>query len=145
MAVTPRDRKAFRMSRNTNANPNFFPSFQRKLRMAQLSTGGFIVLPGGFGTFEEVMEMVTWNQLRIHRRPVVVLNGKNTVFGLSSARKLILEDVQSTASIPRSEIKSKGPSLKGSLRPPTRRSSSLSILRPETTRSKIGGNGVWKR
>ncbi|GHJ84074.1 hypothetical protein NliqN6_0476 [Naganishia liquefaciens] len=47
---------------------------ERKLRMAQLSTGGFIVLPGGFGTFEEVMEMVTWNQLRIHRRPVVVLN-----------------------------------------------------------------------
>ncbi|KAJ9103621.1 hypothetical protein QFC19_004196 [Naganishia cerealis] len=50
---------------------------ERKLRMAQLSTGGFIVLPGGFGTFEEVMEMVTWNQLRIHRRPVVVLNGKS--------------------------------------------------------------------
>ncbi|KAJ9094087.1 hypothetical protein QFC21_006188 [Naganishia friedmannii] len=47
---------------------------ERKLRMAQISTGGFIVLPGGFGTFEEVMEMVTWNQLRIHRRPVVVLN-----------------------------------------------------------------------
>jgi predicted Rossmann-fold nucleotide-binding protein len=48
--------------------------------MAQLSTGGFIVLPGGFGTFEEVMEMVTWNQLRIHRRPVVVLNGTSGPF-----------------------------------------------------------------
>ncbi len=47
---------------------------QRKARMAELATGGFVVLPGGFGTFEEVMEMVTWNQLRIHRRPVVVLN-----------------------------------------------------------------------
>ncbi|KAJ9111487.1 hypothetical protein QFC22_006514 [Naganishia vaughanmartiniae] len=53
---------------------------ERKLRMAQISTGGFIVLPGGFGTFEEVMEMVTWNQLRIHRRPVVVLNGKSHAF-----------------------------------------------------------------
>lgn len=49
----------------------------RKARMAELSTGGFIVLPGGFGTFEEVLEMVTWNQLRIHRRPVVVLNVNN--------------------------------------------------------------------
>lgn len=49
---------------------------QRKQRMAELSEGGFIVLPGGFGTFEEVMEMTTWSQLRIHQRPVVVLNGE---------------------------------------------------------------------
>ncbi|KAG7561974.1 hypothetical protein FFLO_02614 [Filobasidium floriforme] len=47
---------------------------ERKQRMADLSQGGFIVLPGGFGTFEEVMEMTTWSQLRIHRLPVVVLN-----------------------------------------------------------------------
>lgn len=39
-------------------------STQRKTCMAQLATGGFIVLPGGFGTFEEVMEMTTWNQVR---------------------------------------------------------------------------------
>lgn len=31
--------------------------------MAKLSTGGFVVLPGGFGTFEELFEMVTWNQV----------------------------------------------------------------------------------
>ena len=31
--------------------------------MAQYSTGGFIVLPGGYGTFEEMMEMITWNQV----------------------------------------------------------------------------------
>lgn len=37
---------------------------QRKLKMAQYSTGGFIVLPGGYGTFEEMMEMITWNQVR---------------------------------------------------------------------------------
>jgi predicted Rossmann-fold nucleotide-binding protein len=30
--------------------------------MANYSTGGFIVLPGGYGTFEEMMEMITWNQ-----------------------------------------------------------------------------------
>lgn len=54
--------------------------------MAQLSTGGFIVLPGGFGTFEEVMEMVTWNQLRIHRRPVVVLNGTHAILPLFIAK-----------------------------------------------------------
>ena len=31
--------------------------------MAQISTGGFIVLPGGYGTYEEMMEMITWNQV----------------------------------------------------------------------------------
>ncbi|KAF4463128.1 Lysine decarboxylase [Fusarium albosuccineum] len=35
---------------------------------------GFIALPGGFGTMEEVMEMTTWNQLGIHRVGVLLLN-----------------------------------------------------------------------
>jgi predicted Rossmann-fold nucleotide-binding protein len=46
--------------------------------MAQLSTGGFIVLPGGYGTYEEMMEMITWNQVSDHanlaRLDVLVLN-----------------------------------------------------------------------
>jgi uncharacterized protein (TIGR00730 family) len=46
---------------------------ERKAMMASLSDG-FIALPGGFGTFEELCEMVTWTQLRIHAKPVVVLN-----------------------------------------------------------------------
>lgn len=36
--------------------------------------GGFVALSGGFGTFEELMEMTTWNQLNIHSMPVVVYN-----------------------------------------------------------------------
>jgi predicted Rossmann-fold nucleotide-binding protein len=44
--------------------------------MAQISTGGFIVLPGGYGTFEEALEMITWNQLGIHKLPVVILNSE---------------------------------------------------------------------
>ncbi|KAH8586724.1 hypothetical protein B0O99DRAFT_643802 [Bisporella sp. PMI_857] len=35
---------------------------------------GFIALPGGYGTLEELMEVVTWNQLGIHNRGIVVLN-----------------------------------------------------------------------
>ncbi|KAK9327396.1 hypothetical protein V1520DRAFT_348967 [Lipomyces starkeyi] len=35
---------------------------------------GFMALPGGFGTLEEVMEIVTWNQLGIHNRGIVLLN-----------------------------------------------------------------------
>jgi uncharacterized protein (TIGR00730 family) len=46
---------------------------ERKAMMASLSDG-FIALPGGFGTFEELCEMITWTQLRIHAKPVVVVN-----------------------------------------------------------------------
>jgi hypothetical protein len=45
----------------------------RKARMAELSDA-FIAMPGGFGTFEELFEMITWSQLGIHRKPVGLLN-----------------------------------------------------------------------
>ena len=45
----------------------------RKARMEELSDA-FIALPGGFGTFEETLEMITWAQLGIHRKPVGLLN-----------------------------------------------------------------------
>lgn len=45
----------------------------RKSMMAALSDG-FIALPGGFGTLEELIEIVTWGQLRFHDKPVGVLN-----------------------------------------------------------------------
>ena len=43
---------------------------ERKALMAELATG-FIALPGGFGTFEEVIEILTWNQLGLMAKPVV--------------------------------------------------------------------------
>ncbi|CBX96999.1 similar to lysine decarboxylase-like protein [Plenodomus lingam JN3] len=36
--------------------------------------GGFVALSGGYGTFEELMEVTTWNQLGIHSMPVIVFN-----------------------------------------------------------------------
>ncbi len=46
---------------------------ERKLRMAELCDG-VIALPGGFGTLEELIEMLTWSQLALHRKPVGILN-----------------------------------------------------------------------
>lgn len=46
---------------------------ERKSLMAELSDG-FIALPGGFGTLEEIIEIVTWGQLRFHQKPCGVLN-----------------------------------------------------------------------
>jgi uncharacterized protein (TIGR00730 family) len=45
----------------------------RKARMAELSDG-FIALPGGFGTFEEFCEILTWGQLGFHVKPIGLLN-----------------------------------------------------------------------
>jgi len=45
----------------------------RKALMAELADG-FVALPGGIGTLEELFEIVTWSQLGIHRKPVGVLN-----------------------------------------------------------------------
>lgn len=46
---------------------------ERKLKMHELSNG-IITLPGGFGTFEELFEMLTWAQLGLHRKPIGLLN-----------------------------------------------------------------------
>ncbi|CAL9766590.1 unnamed protein product [Musa acuminata subsp. burmannicoides] len=46
---------------------------ERKAEMAR-QADAFIALPGGFGTMEEVLEMITWSQLGIHDKPVGLLN-----------------------------------------------------------------------
>ncbi|KAI8075118.1 hypothetical protein BC940DRAFT_287491 [Gongronella butleri] len=48
----------------------------RKKTMANESQG-FIVIPGGYGTMEEMLEMITWSQLNIHSKPIILLNTKN--------------------------------------------------------------------
>lgn len=46
---------------------------ERKAKMAELADG-FIALPGGLGTLEELFEVATWSYLEIHRKPIGVLN-----------------------------------------------------------------------
>ncbi|MFQ5629735.1 MAG: TIGR00730 family Rossman fold protein [bacterium] len=46
---------------------------ERKVLMAELSDG-FIALPGGYGTLDELFEMLTWTQLGIHTKPCAILD-----------------------------------------------------------------------
>ncbi len=46
---------------------------ERKALMAELAEG-FVALPGGIGTLEELIEVYTWHQLGLHRKPLGVLN-----------------------------------------------------------------------
>ena len=64
---------------------------ERKARMAELSDG-FVVLPGGLGTLEELFEIVTWKQLGLHTKPIVVVNSagywdnlRATIDGIAAA------------------------------------------------------------
>jgi uncharacterized protein (TIGR00730 family) len=54
---------------------------ERKATMASL-VDGFIALPGGLGTLEETLEILTWAQLGIHHKPVGVLNVEGYYDGL---------------------------------------------------------------
>lgn len=49
---------------------------ERKLKMHDLADG-FIALPGGFGTMEELFEILTWGQLGLHQKPIGLLNMEN--------------------------------------------------------------------
>jgi uncharacterized protein (TIGR00730 family) len=45
----------------------------RKAKMAQLSDG-FVILPGGLGTLDETFEILTWKQLQLHDKPIVIVD-----------------------------------------------------------------------
>ena len=49
---------------------------ERKKKMADMSDAA-IALPGGFGTFEELLEIITWRQLELYNNPVIILNTNN--------------------------------------------------------------------
>jgi uncharacterized protein (TIGR00730 family) len=56
---------------------------ERKALMAELSDG-FVALPGGAGTLEELIEIYTWSQLGLHRKPMGVLNVNGYYDGLAA-------------------------------------------------------------
>jgi uncharacterized protein (TIGR00730 family) len=58
----------------------------RKARMHELSNG-YIALPGGFGTFDELFETLTWGQVGEHEKPIGLLNVKDYYLPLLAALK----------------------------------------------------------
>lgn len=49
---------------------------QRKWKMYEMADG-FIALPGGYGTFDELFETITWAQIGVHQKPIGLLNIRN--------------------------------------------------------------------
>jgi uncharacterized protein (TIGR00730 family) len=64
---------------------------ERKNKMFELSEG-FLALPGGFGTLEEIIEVLTWQQLDLHKYPVGFLN----VNGFYDHLKMFFSEMERT-------------------------------------------------
>jgi len=64
---------------------------ERKALMYELSDA-FMVLPGGFGTMDETMEVITWRQLAIHDKPVTFISENNFWQGIESTFNLMREN-----------------------------------------------------
>lgn len=62
---------------------------ERKALMSTLSDA-IIALPGGYGTMEELFEMLTWAQLNLHKKPVAVLNTKDFYDPLIAMRDVMI-------------------------------------------------------
>lgn len=67
--------------------------------MAKLSDA-FVALPGGFGTFEELFEMITWTQLGIQRKTIAILN----VGGYYDKLLAFLEDAVANGFVSRAKL-----------------------------------------
>lgn len=64
---------------------------QRKQRMADLSDG-FVALPGGWGTLEELAEILTWKQLGLVSQPIALLNTQHFFDPLLSQMRLMVQE-----------------------------------------------------
>ena len=63
---------------------------ERKTKMNDLCDG-VIALPGGFGTLEELFEMLTWAQLGLHKKPIAILNINGFYDALIELTKVMVE------------------------------------------------------
>lgn len=63
---------------------------ERKMIMVT-EAEGFIALPGGFGTLDELFEALTWSQLAIHQQPVGILNVEGFFDGLLATLDVMVE------------------------------------------------------
>lgn len=64
---------------------------ERKIKMNELSDG-VIALPGGFGTMEELFEMLTWAQLGLHKKPIALLNTNGFYNFLLNAIEIMVDE-----------------------------------------------------
>lgn len=58
------------------------PDMHTRKRLMATESDAFVAMPGGYGTLEEIMECITWSQLGIHQKPIVLFNTDGFFDGL---------------------------------------------------------------
>jgi uncharacterized protein (TIGR00730 family) len=61
-------------------------------RMLYEKADAAIILPGGFGTMDELFELLTWNQLSIHDKPVFILNSGGFYDALLQHMQIMMQE-----------------------------------------------------
>ena len=60
------------------------PDMHTRKALMEKKSSAFVVLPGGFGTLDEFFEILTWRQLGIHNKPIILVNAFGYFDGLAS-------------------------------------------------------------
>jgi len=68
------------------------PDMHSRKKMMYERADAAIVLPGGFGTLDELFEMLTWNQLKIHNKKIYILNSGGFYNHLRSHLRLLQKE-----------------------------------------------------
>jgi uncharacterized protein (TIGR00730 family) len=63
---------------------------ERKRRMAERSDA-FVILPGGYGTLEEALEVISWKQMRMHEKPIVLLDTRGFFQPLAALAESVVQ------------------------------------------------------
>jgi len=66
-------------------------SMHERKRLMFAKADAFLVLPGGLGTFDELMEIMTWRQLSLHDKPIVIVNIANWAVHIVAALEAAIE------------------------------------------------------
>ena len=74
VGVIPEDLLARELGHDQLTELHIVRTMHERKALMSSRADGFIALPGGFGTLEELLEVMTWAQLGLHRKPIGVLN-----------------------------------------------------------------------
>jgi len=72
--VSTRHLADYEQSHNGISELIIAPDMSTRKRIMFDNCDGFVVLPGGFGTLEETFEVITWRQIGLHDKPIVIVN-----------------------------------------------------------------------
>jgi len=92
IGIIPEHLDAVEITQDGLAELHITDDMHERKKMMFDRSDAFIVLPGGLGTLDETMEMMTWAQLSLHKKPIVLVNYKDFWTPLVELIKHVVDD-----------------------------------------------------